>query len=81
MLLTRRLFRNIIFESLLLEVKLSQITSNPSYPLIKLYEKDIERIKNLGKYLGLLDRCLNTYVSMADSPFKEGDYIQIKYAN
>jgi hypothetical protein len=75
MLLTRKLFRNIIFESLLLEIKLAQIASNPNYPLIDLYKNDVGRIKNQGKYLGLLDRCLNSYVSMADSPFKEHDYI------
>jgi hypothetical protein len=75
MLLTRRLFRNIMFESLLLEVKLKQIMGNPDYPLIDLYAKDVARIKNQGKYLGLLDRCLSSYVSMADSPFKDHDYI------
>ena len=75
MLLTRIEFRKILFEALLFEVKLGQITANPSYPLISLYKKDIERIRNRGKYLGLLDRCLNTYVSSDTSPFKEHDYI------
>ena len=53
MIMTRAKFKEILLEALLLEVKLSQITSNQSFPLINLYTKDIERIKNRGKYLGL----------------------------